>query len=53
MAVEYRITPLGRTLLPPFLALYAWTVECLPAVDDARKRFDAAGQEEDDGRLAA
>ena len=40
VAVEYRITPLGRTLLPPFMALYRWTVESLPAVDRARERFD-------------
>lgn len=41
VAVEYRITPLGRTLLPPFLSLYAWTVDSLPAVEEARQRFDA------------
>ena len=40
VAVEYRITPLGRTLLPPFLALYRWTVDSLPAVEEARERFD-------------
>ena len=40
VAVEYRITPLGRTLLPPFLSLYAWTVDSLPAVEQARARFD-------------
>ena len=43
VAVEYRITPLGRTLLPPFLALYRWTVDSLPAVEEARGRFDARG----------
>ena len=41
VAVEYRVTPLGRSLLPPFLALYAWTVDSLPAVEQARQRFDA------------
>lgn len=40
VAVEYRITPLGRTLLPPFLALYAWTVDSLPTVEQARRKFD-------------
>ena len=40
VAVEYRITPLARTLLPPVLALYAWTVEHLPHVDRARAAFD-------------
>jgi DNA-binding HxlR family transcriptional regulator len=40
VAVEYGITPLGRTLLPPFLSLYAWTVQSLPAVEQARARYD-------------
>lgn len=40
VAVEYRITPLGRTLLAPVLALYAWTVERLPEVEQSRRRFD-------------
>lgn len=40
VAVEYRITPLGRTLLVPFFALYAWTVESLPEVERSRRRFD-------------
>lgn len=41
VAVEYEITPLGRTLLAPFKALYAWTVQNLPEVDAARAAFDA------------
>lgn len=45
VAVEYEITPLGRTLQPPFKALYVWTMANLGAVEDARQRFD--------GRLAA
>ena len=53
VAVEYRITPLGRTLLPPFLALYAWTVDSLPAVEDARRRFDDGGRDVDGEPLAA
>ena len=36
VGVEYAITPLGRTLQPPFKALYAWTVEQLPEVEAAR-----------------
>ena len=40
VAVEYRITPLGRTLLPPFMALYRWTGDNLAAVDRARESFD-------------
>jgi len=40
VAVEYSITPLGRTLQPPFRAMYAWTVASLPAVEQARRAFD-------------
>ncbi len=40
VAVEYSITPLGRTLQPPFNALYAWTLEHMPEVDRARSAFD-------------
>ena len=43
VAVEYRITPLGRTLLVPFFALYAWTVESLPEVERSRRSFDGRG----------
>ena len=52
VAVEYRITPLGRTLLTPFMALYRWTIDNLPAVEQARERFDAGG-EATPGLLAA
>ncbi|WP_174292107.1 winged helix-turn-helix transcriptional regulator [Sphingomonas bacterium] len=52
VAVEYRITPLGRTLLPPFLALYRWTVDSLPAVEKARHRFDIVGDENADAIAA-
>lgn len=47
VAVEYEITPLGRTLQAPFKALYAWTVTALPEVEAARLTFDgrAAGGE--------
>jgi DNA-binding HxlR family transcriptional regulator len=40
VAVEYRITPLGRTLEQPFQALYAWTLKYLPEVERAQKEFD-------------
>lgn len=40
VAVEYEITPLGRSLQPPFKALYAWTLEHLQEVDRARNAFD-------------
>ncbi|PKU23573.1 winged helix-turn-helix transcriptional regulator [Telmatospirillum siberiense] len=40
VAVEYEITPLGRTLQPPFKALYAWMMAHLPEVEAARQAFD-------------
>lgn len=40
VAVEYEITPLGGTLVEPFGALYAWTMEKLPEVEKAREAFD-------------
>jgi len=40
VAVEYRITELGRTLDQSFQALYAWTMEHLPDVEWARGEFD-------------
>ncbi len=42
VAVEYRITPLGRTLDQFFRALYTWTIEHLAEVERAREAFDAA-----------
>jgi DNA-binding HxlR family transcriptional regulator len=40
VAVEYQITPLGRTLQVPFKALYAWTIENMQTVEQARSAFD-------------
>jgi DNA-binding HxlR family transcriptional regulator len=40
VAVEYEITPLGRSLQPPFKALYAWTLHHLDEVEAARTVFD-------------
>ena len=40
VAVEYQITPLGRTLQVPFKALYAWTLENMETVEQARSAFD-------------
>ncbi|UFZ07083.1 helix-turn-helix transcriptional regulator [Bradyrhizobium ontarionense] len=40
VAVQYEITPLGRTLQPPFRALYAWTIAKMPEVELARQAFD-------------
>ncbi|EPX62301.1 Transcriptional regulator, HxlR family [Cystobacter fuscus DSM 2262] len=41
IAVEYSVTPLGRTLGEPFLALYRWTIEHHDDVGRARAHFDA------------
>jgi len=40
--VEYEISDLGRSLGPLFAALAQWAKENLPAVDEARRKFDAA-----------
>ncbi|KOS53629.1 winged helix-turn-helix transcriptional regulator [Rhodococcus rhodochrous] len=41
VAVEYRMTPLGKTLRPPVDVLLAWADTHLPEIDAARARFDA------------
>jgi DNA-binding HxlR family transcriptional regulator len=40
VAVEYRITPLGRSLQDLIDALLLWTTVRLPDVERARARFD-------------
>lgn len=40
VAVEYEITPLGRTLEAPILALHAWSIDHLPEVEQAWREFD-------------
>jgi DNA-binding HxlR family transcriptional regulator len=40
VAVEYEITRLGRSLQPPFKALYAWTLGNFEEVERARRIFD-------------
>jgi DNA-binding HxlR family transcriptional regulator len=40
LAVQYEITPLGHTLVPPLRQLHAWTLERLPQVEQARHAFD-------------
>ncbi len=44
VAVEYQVTPLGRTLDKPFAALYLWTQDHLPQVEAARAVFDGVNQ---------
>lgn len=42
VAVEYEMSALGETLLPPFRTLYYWTKENIAAVEAARYAFDAS-----------
>ncbi|KAF1004092.1 MAG: HTH-type transcriptional regulator YodB [Luteibacter sp.] len=41
VAVEYSITPLGRTLQVPFGAVYRWSIDHLPEIEQARALYDA------------
>ncbi|MEJ2888163.1 winged helix-turn-helix transcriptional regulator [Actinomycetospora aeridis] len=41
VAVEYRITPLGKTLRRPVDVLLEWASVAMPAIEQARARFDA------------
>lgn len=40
VAVEYRITPLGKTLRDPVDVLLGWAETHMSAIEDARARFD-------------
>ncbi|OIH93026.1 MULTISPECIES: helix-turn-helix domain-containing protein [unclassified Curtobacterium] len=40
VAIEYRITPLGKTLRPPVELILAWASRHMPAIEDARRTFD-------------
>ncbi|WP_207843725.1 winged helix-turn-helix transcriptional regulator [Williamsia soli] len=42
VAVEYRITPLGKTLRPPIDVILHWATVHMPAIERARESFDAA-----------
>ena len=41
--VEYRLTPLGRTLTEPMAVLHAWAVANVEAIEAARAASDARG----------
>ena len=41
IAVEYAMTPLGRSLLAPYRAIYKWTCINLQEVNAARAEYDA------------
>ncbi|MET4062151.1 DNA-binding HxlR family transcriptional regulator [Arthrobacter sp. UYP6] len=40
VAVEYRITPLGKTLRPPIDVILSWAAAQMPLIEEARRRFD-------------
>lgn len=40
LAVEYRITDLGKTFRPPVDVVLAWAAEAMPLIEEARRRFD-------------
>src|ERR1700726_2541851 len=42
--VDYELTKLGRSLLEPVSALGLWARKNRAGIEDARRRFDAAGQ---------
>ncbi|AKZ54059.1 putative transcriptional regulator [Streptomyces ambofaciens ATCC 23877] len=44
VAVMYLITPLGKTLRHPVDVLLAWASQNMPAVERARRDFEARGE---------
>jgi len=42
VAVEYRITPLGKTARAPIDVLVEWAARSMPEIERARRAFDAA-----------
>lgn len=50
IAVVYSITPLGRTLQAPFLALYDWALDHQDDLSAAQRRFDAGDASAERGR---
>ncbi|MEV8268613.1 helix-turn-helix domain-containing protein [Microbacterium sp. NPDC076911] len=40
VAVEYRITALGKTLRPPVDVLLEWAARHMPRIEEARRGFD-------------
>jgi len=50
IAVVYSITPLGRTLQAPFLALYDWALDHQDDLSEAQRRFDAGDASAERGR---
>ena len=42
--VSYQLTPLGASLLPVVRAVKQWAEQNMPAVQEARERYDAAAR---------
>jgi len=37
--VEYKLTPLGESLVPPLMGLYHWANDSMPAIKASREHF--------------
>lgn len=44
VAVEYRITPLGKTFRAPVEGILQWAADYMPLIEQARERFDEEGE---------
>lgn len=53
IAVEYSITPLGRSLQEPFAALFNWSVLHQQQVEQAQQAFDALKGQQENKRVEA
>ena len=40
--VEYELTPVGRSLITPALALADWAIQNLPSIEQSREHHDAS-----------
>ncbi|MFS2058101.1 winged helix-turn-helix transcriptional regulator [Kosakonia cowanii] len=49
VAVEYSITPLGRSLQDPFVALVSWARQYGVAIEQAQEVYDARRATEEEG----
>jgi DNA-binding HxlR family transcriptional regulator len=47
VAIEYRITPLGKTLRHPIDVLLEWAAKHMPDIEQARETFDVQDLAED------
>lgn len=42
--VEYQLTPTGKSLIPPALALASWAIEHVPQIEASRTRYESRGR---------